>query len=243
MNNKYIIGLVLVLVAFAAGYLFIASSPKPDTLRSSGGDLVYEEDKPYYKITAVYPGGVLRAKDAVEAVIAQFKEDTQVENLTPEDVEVQGLGGERKYTLDITYKKYESPSTYSYAFTIYQDTLGAHPNGFYATLTFDKSGNELMLEDLFQEGSGYLDQLSQLAYEGVVTELEAKTGAAPTEDMFDTARVGTAPSPEALQFFYIEGQTLHLLFPPYQVAAYAAGSFDIAIPLNELADILKPGVI
>ncbi|HEY4501819.1 MAG TPA: RsiV family protein [Candidatus Paceibacterota bacterium] len=104
---------------------------------------------------------------------------------------------------------------------------------------FDLEGNLVTLDQLFAPDSRYLDQLSAAAYPKVVAELAQRAGSTPTPDMLDTVRMGTAPTPEALQFFYLYQGDLHLLFPPYQVASYAAGSFDIAIPLSELSDILK----
>ena len=60
-----------------------------------------------------------------------------------------------------------------------------------------------------------------------------------TPDMEETVRIGTSPTPETLQFFYLDGGALHIIIPPYQAAAYAAGYFDISIPLSSLKDILK----
>jgi hypothetical protein len=217
---------------------------------TEGGDYHYVEDQPYYTVDVTYPSQVSLAPDAATKAertieqaladdISQFKTDGNFANLTTEDVQIQGLGADRKYAFGATYEKYEGGSTVSYVFLVYQDTLGAHPNSFYQTFTFDQNGNELQLADLFKPNSNYLTVLSPLAYQGVVAQLQSKDGAAPSSDELDTARVGTEPSPEALQFYYVDGNTLHLLFPPYQVAAYAAGAFDVAIPMSQLNTILQ----
>lgn len=256
-----IIGAVVVFGAFAAGLsLFgqkkaapagVETSPILGGIATSTNAYEYVEDAPYYTVDAVYPRKTLLMDVAADAKaratmeqsvasdIAQFKTDGNFANLTPEDIQIQGLGDGRKYAMGFSYDEYSSANTVSYVFLVYEDTLGAHPNAFYKTFTFDKQGNQLQLADLFTANSSYLSVLSPLAYTGVVAQLKDKWGSEPDAGMLDTVRIGTEPSPEALQFYYIDSTNLHLLFPPYQVAAYAAGTFDVSIPLSSLAD-LKP---
>jgi hypothetical protein len=228
----------------------VTISPILGATSTEGGDYHYVENKSYYTVDITYPAQLSLATDAsikAERVIeqaladdiAQFKQDGDFANLTPADIQTQGLGGDRKYAFGATYEKYEGTNTVSYVFLVYEDTLGAHPNSFYSTFTFDQNGNLLQLADLFKPSSNYLNVLSPLAYQGVVSQLKAKEGSAPGSDELDTARMGTAPTADALQFYYIDSNTLHLLFPPYQVASYAAGAFDVPIPMSELNNILQ----
>jgi len=212
----------------------------------------YKDVAPGYEITAVYPAKVplpsaeasAKAAATIEAKLAEsiaaFKADAAQMLTAQEIARLQEAGA--SYALGFEYNDYFQEGYHSYVYQVYQDTGGAHPNGFYLTLVFDLEGNLVTLEQLFAPGSRYLDRLSAAVYPKVFDELAERLGQAPTPDMLDTVRVGTAPSPETLQFFYLYQGDLHLLFPPYQVASYAAGSFDIAIPLADLADILAPGV-
>lgn len=178
--------------------------------------------------------------NTLNSVVAGFKQENGLESLTEEDIRIQELGGDRKYVLGGEYEEYKGKNTISYVYRIYTDTLGAHPNHFYLTFIFDQEGNEVVLGDIFISNSEYLTRLSQEAYTRVTEELATRAGGEVYAEMAETVRMGTAPSPEVLQFYYLTETDLHLLFPPYQVAAYAAGSFDIAIPLTDLRDILKP---
>lgn len=255
----YLFGLLaIVAAAFVVWAMFAKPSaigtPEvhvlPATLTPEG-DYQYVEDADYYRIEARYPAHTVLDDTAADklarahietelaAAIAQFKSENRLDILTPEDIQIQGLGGDRRYTLTMEYKTYAGEGTVSYVYSIYMDTLGAHPNGFYRTFVFDKRGGALSLEELFAPGSRYLDRLSAAAYSQVLAQLKQKAGNV-TLQMEEDARMGTEPSPEALQFFYLEDGELHLLFPPYQVAAYAAGSFDAVVSLADLADILKP---
>lgn len=209
------------------------------------GDYKYVEDQPYYTIAATYPAKTalqgdadVKARHTIEQAlsdrIAQFKQNGGFANLTPGDIEMQGLGPERKYALNLEYKAYSGAGYVSYAYTIYEDTLGAHPNAYYLTLVFDKNGNEIALKNLFKNGSDYLARIAGDATVQVKAELTRRLGADPGESFFDE---GTAPKDENFENFVIDGDTMVFLFPPYQVAAYAAGAFQARVPLSELSDI------
>lgn len=256
MNAKQI-GLVLVAIG-AAVIIFgalaqrgpTAQAPARETRVLQGsltpaGDYAYEEHAPYYDIVAAYPaktplsgGADAKARLAIEQAIAdriaEFKQNGDFENLTAEDIELQGIGGDRKYALTLEYKVSQGAGYHSYAYTVYEDTLGAHPNSYYMTLSFDKDGNEVTLTDIFEPGSNYLERISQIATAQVGTELARRLSADPGESFF---REGVAPSAENFQNFYFEGDAIVFLFPPYQVAAYAAGAFQARIPLSELSDV------
>lgn len=263
MTNKQILGALGVLVVLALVFGWLASRTQPAAQEPMAGDestvlkgrlesdqnYHYQETTDGYKIEAVYPAEVplptteagkkaaLTIENKLAEGIAAFKADA-AQMLTPDELERLQQSG-AKYALGFDYTDYAADGYHSYVYQVYQDTGGAHPNGFYLTFVFDLEGNQVSLEQLFAQDSKYLDKLSAEAYPKVVAELASRSGSKPTPEMLETVRMGTAPSPETLQFFYLYEDALHLLFPPYQVAAYAAGSFDIAIPMSELTDILK----
>jgi hypothetical protein len=122
--------------------------------------------------------------------------------------------------------------------------LGAHPNLYYKTFVFDREGNRLALADLFAASStasstGYLSQISGIATAQIKDQLASRLGEAPGGGFFAE---GTAPNPDNFQNFVIDGGDLVFLIPPYQAAAYAAGSFEVRIPLSQLSAALKPGI-
>lgn len=206
----------------------------------------YAESTDLYSIDITYPtapNAVIQARvdEIVREEVDRFKREN-IDLIDAQEADRLRQQG-RHYELIVEHKAFYTRGAFiSYEFDIYLDTGGAHPNAFYRTATFRESGEELLLEDLFVSGAPYLTRLSEEAYPMVVEVLRARVGGEVTPDMEDTVRIGTSPSPEALQFFYLKDGELHLLFPPYQVAAYAAGSFDIAIPLSELQDTLNPEV-
>jgi hypothetical protein len=261
MNSTKIINIVLVvvvLVAIAWGLSFLhAPQPAADQSQhvlsgqlTTEGSYLYSDNAAYYDIEVTYPAhtslsGAADAKarllieQELAADIEQFKSDGNFANLTPEDIQMQGLGGDRKYAYSTEYKEFTSGSTDSFLFTIYEDTLGAHPNGYFKSYVFDQSGKALAINDLFTPGSNYLARLSQASAAQITSQLRDRLGADASSSVFAD---GYAPSEQNFQNFVIDSGTLHIYFPPYQVAAYAAGAFDVAIPLSSLSDILVAGI-
>ena len=238
---------------------YMVSSPAPivpiaDTTATSTAPFVEPEPQmvtengTYYEITAEYPAqtpllegdaaAIARIRHYIDERIAEFKTNGDFENLTAEDVALQGLGGERKYVLGLEYELYTGSSTASYVYTIYEDTLGAHPNAYFRTFTFDLStGAELSLGDLFVPGSTYLSWLSDRTRRDIPHIVQQRSGYLPDAEYLAS---GTEPSPESFQSFYLDAENFVVAFPPYQVGPYALGSILVSIPLRDMAGILAP---
>ena len=255
-----ILGVLIVLGLIFAGIASFTSAPAPvagdksDILGgtlSASGDYQYVEDKPYYRITADYPAttGLQAAADTrvrttieqgLAGEIAKFKNDSGLDLLTAEDARIQGLDGERKYALDMEYTRYVSSSTISYVYEVYADTLGAHPNGYYLTYTFGQDGTQLSLGDVLKNNPNWLEELSLLVSQDITKQLKERLGASlpqGDEGADVTGSIfaeGLAAKEENFANFAVDGDTLAIFIPPYQVAAYAAGSFEVRIPLSEI---------
>lgn len=167
--------------------------------------------------------------------VTQFKTNGNFDHLSAEDITMLGLDQGRKESLQISYLSSASPHTVSYIFNIYEDTLGAHGNTSFKTFTFDtRTGALLSLGDLFIPKAGYLSTLSALSR----TKLPGVIG----KDLADKAMIeaGTAPEEANFSTFFLDEGSLVLMFPPYAVAAYAAGTQTLPLPRASLKSLLKP---
>lgn len=249
-----IIALVVLLVAGGILWLILTRPTLGPggmaTSTPSGGDtamkLHVEDSGPYHEADATYPSltvfkasaGIQADTDAVSLMktfaqkeVARFV-DNNITSLTPEDVRTQGLGGERKYVLDMDYAVFESPATVSYLYHMYADTLGAHPNAYYRTFTFDKkTGEGLHLDDIFVS-ENYVDILSEKSR----ASLKETLGENASTEMLEA---GTTPFADNFQNFYLSDNDFVIVFPPYQVGPYAIGTQEVRIPRSELSFVLK----
>ncbi|MDB5237142.1 MAG: Immunogenic protein precursor [Parcubacteria group bacterium] len=256
--------LVLIFVGLAVWYMATHQAPSafaPGTATSTASGPVTTAAQPgsivdtgqYYQIHAQYPASTILAQTAsVQADAAavsvmksflqneaqNFKENGDFANLTPQDIHMQGLDQGRIYTLDATYKMYRGTHTVSYVYMFAADTLGAHPNEYYKTFTFDTTtGDQLAIGDIFQPNSNYFQLLSarvRADLPAMINKIQA--GAADT----DTINVGTQPITDDFQAWYIDGSSLVILFAPYQVGPYSVGTILDPIPLSTFTNVLKP---
>jgi hypothetical protein len=122
----------------------------------------------------------------------------------------------------------------SVLFTISDYTGGAHPNLYYRTLTFDtRDGHFIDLEDLFIAGSDPLATIFPI----VQADLVAQLGAAADLTWINS---GTGTNFDNYTSFVLTDEAIVFYFPPFQVAAGAAGAFNVEVPLSSIRDIFRP---
>lgn len=228
-----------------------AATTTPSEASSSPVTILHiTESTKYYDIDLTYPSAtplqatnasadraaVATMKDAMQGLATQFK-DNFANNRPVNDLVAPGSADTRKEALTSEYEMYTGARSVSYVFSIYEDTLGAHPNLYFRTFTFDtKTGQEILLGNLFTSSSNYLSTLSARAradVPGIIRKMSGQSGDA------EYIQNGTKPVAESFQSFYIEGKNLVLIFPPYQVGPYALGTVLDPIPLAQLGAALK----
>ena len=117
-----------------------------------------------------------------------------------------------------------------YAVSIYY-AGAAHPNTYSVTFNYDLSKKQMLkLADLFRPGANYLPAISN--YCG--TDLKKTLADAFFED-------GVLAKEENYKNWTLQLDGLQILFDPYQVAPYAAGTQKVVIPLSIIKDMVLPG--
>jgi hypothetical protein len=138
-------------------------------------------------------------------------------------------------SLDVTYEEFEHGAALrSVVFTVSTYTGGAHPNHYYLSTTVDTVADRALTleEDIFQPGADVIAALQPL----VVADLMEQQGESADADWIDT---GTDELTDYVAWA-IDAGNLVLFFPPYQVAVYAFGGFQVRIPVDELAGVTNP---
>lgn len=110
-------------------------------------------------------------------------------------------------------------------------TGNAHPLDIYYTLAYDfKNNKELTLKDLFKADSDCLNIISKFCIDYL-----------SKQEYADSVMIneGTSPKEENYKNFYITKEGIVIIFIPYQVAPYVAGSPQVVIPYDALKDIIK----
>ena len=253
IRNGIIVLLLAVVVGVGGWYVFTHTQSLPHVL-TENGDRLIKEDTDYYTVQVVYPNTTRlstrtdsskqaddRAVAAIEAdmkdTVSLFKNNANKALTTEEKARLAEQ--KVKYSLNIGNHAYNSGSFVSYEFDLFEDTGGAHPINAYKTLVFDLKGNQVKLGDLFTSNE-YLNRIAAEAKKQVEAQLTSRTGG---EDAASALVAdGVAAREENFSNWVDNEGVLTIFIPPYQAAAYAAGSFEVRIPLQDLKDILKPGI-
>ena len=230
-NRLWVVALFLFFIALLVSWA-LSRYPRTPSVEPPSGR--YAEQTGSYDILAEYATSTplvlvgAAADAAAVATMHRFVTDSVAEFKS---------GGviDRQQTLQILYLTATGQRTVSYIYTVYADTGGAHGNTYFRTFAFDTAtGEELTLADFFLPGAEYLARLSTIS--------RARLPAIIGEDFVNQEMLDAGTTPDGANFerFFIGGSTMGILFPPYQIAPYAAGPQTLPIPLAELADILKP---
>jgi hypothetical protein len=239
-----------IVFALTASFVYPVKTHVLSGMPAADGAWEHSESGQYYTVDVKVParmplrtwffsGADRKVRFAIEQFfvnqIQRFKTESGAETINITDNPwMEG----RKYAYKVGYQEYASPHFVSYRFDIYEDTGGAHPNVYYKTFVFDRRSKEVPLSALFMPGSDYLTILSRKATASITEELQNRRGG--THDPLFAE--GLAPKEDNFQNFVLDGETLRLFFPPYQVASYAAGTFEVSIPFSDLQDIIRPDI-
>jgi hypothetical protein len=145
------------------------------------------------------------------------------------------------WTLYVDYETFPvSPELVSLKFRVETYTGGAHGIAAFKTFIFDLAENRLLtLDDLFLPDVDPLATVAPLVHDLALAQLDEMGGMSDA----DWIATGTEPLPENYQSYVLTDDSLVFFFPPYQLAAYAAGTQTISVPLSEIADALNPAFV
>jgi hypothetical protein len=237
MKKRLISGCVVAALVFAVG-LPRAAAQEDDCLQK-GGMWDATQQKCLINVNAVikidYP--LALAKTAfIGQVVDQFMADQRVAFLSP-------LTEDRLYyspgplTLQIDYATSNfSDRIVNLIFTVYAFEGGAHGLTTTTTYTFNLAQQRVLsLSDLFVPGSDPLSVIGPL----VEADLDARL-TTDLANLTDTNWIhqGTGENLDNYKSWTITPDSLTFYFDPYQVAAYAAGTQTVTIPLAQLSAIL-----
>ena len=131
------------------------------------------------------------------------------------------------YTLDITYKNFYDQKYDSYLFLVTTYTGGAHPNTTFWTLNLNRETNTLLtIDSLVEKNPRFLNKVSLL----IRKKLLLNSKIVNTTMMMEK----TKPIKENFTKVIITNSGFYFFFPPYQIAPYSSGSFEVFLEKESL---------
>lgn len=140
-----------------------------------------------------------------------------------------------KYEFKADYEVNESDDILGIHLIVHEYTGGAHYIREDKSYYYDKNEDKIVSIIDFLKDEKSLDKLSNMAYYYVMKYSEDNN----LEFDQDMAKFGLTSDANNFEHFNFVDEGLEFIFPPYQVAYYAAGEVKILIPYAELEGIIK----
>ena len=208
----------------------------PKVIRENNKEGKYTVNVEYPQIEgdSRFDGFNQQARAMISKDVAAFK----AAEGSPSEEETTLADEAKTSTLEIGYNiRLATDDLISVEFSEGQYSRGAaHGNSFTVVLNYDtKNKRKLVLADLFQAKSNYLNVIS--AY--CIKDLQDQS---KKNDMLtaDQIKEGAGPRSENYGAWTLTRKGLWITFDPYQVAAYAAGPQHVLVPYSALKSIVKP---
>jgi hypothetical protein len=118
----------------------------------------------------------------------------------------------------------------------------AHPNAFFETYNFALLEHLylLKLEDYFTDIGTALKRISDLCIAQFCRDFWSRIGEKPDESQLKWFRDGANADLDNFGAFNVGSDHFTFLFSPYQVSAYALGTWSVDVSFYDLLDVMKP---
>lgn len=118
----------------------------------------------------------------------------------------------------------------------------AHPNSHFETYNYllENRIYPLKLSDFFTDMRAAMKIINKCCIDQLSKEYFNRTGEKPDAEQLNWFEKGSGADENNYSAFNIQADGLMFIFPPYQVAAYALGSWHVAVSYYELLDLLRP---
>lgn len=204
-----------------------ADKPAPEAGWGSVKEKSVTEKSDFMEITAAYPAFSNAKIDSavktfIDSSVASFKEENKESY----------PGQPAPYSIGTTYETVKSDEYLSVIMRVSTYTGGAHGNLFVKTFVFDQEGNQYSIGSFFDPGSNYLSKLSELSRQQLSENEE-----------LSFYKEGTEAVSANFEAFYITSDgKLTIIFQPYSVGPWVAGTPEVSLDWNSFGTITNEQV-
>ena len=231
--------------SFAAVFACLALAATP----ALGADYDKTEKSPLYELRLRVPAAAMAIPLLRDRVLALYKADAdQAKHDAKEDK--ADNPSFNPYAIDTTWRiTFENDAVISLSGETYADTGGAHPNGGFQSLVWDKKvGRAVPIEALFapDQVKPALIAIADAASRAWAKTYTQRSGQKPGPEA-DVAKDGIGPDAEKLKTYaltYAKGQSsangIVLLYGAGQVWPHVLGDFRLSVPASVFVKYLAP---
>ncbi len=227
MNNAYIILLINLFCLVFCGDINIEKKADGSVFSNSKIEYtnrVINEDNKYYNFDLRYP--FFSGDDAqfinseIKDYLNEIKEPYNQKNIAEIKAVVNASDSNSKYEETLFYQVYQSGSLLSVVFENNSYTLGAHGNTSYYSININLDKSKRF---------NIVDYFNQLKLNRVKINKEIPQYFVNTDSCFSML-----PTIDSNSVFSVQDDSLYVFYAPYELGAYACGTYSLVLPLNKL---------
>jgi len=230
-NKKNLIYVLVFVLAFAFLSVPTSYASSSANIKSKKSSVLIEKSTATLELKVNYP------------IIGQAAIDKDIKSYITKTISDFGPGeklnaGKNGLYIDYQLSKYKSDYL-SVRFYIYTFTGGAHGAQNVVFKNYNlKTGKIISYADIFNDSYNYLEAFWRNAEPQIIFALK-KDGWGNDEQAKSWIREGCRPNADNYANFYLTDAGLVIYFGQYQVAPYAAGTFETPIKWNKFGTNLK----
>jgi hypothetical protein len=205
------------------------------------------EQTPLYTLHLKAPAVAMAIPPLKDQILALYQSDAE-ETKKQAQEDKDGNPEFHPYQVDTVWRvTFDSAAVLSLSGETFADTGGAHPNGAFQTLVWDKQANRIVpIEALFapEQAKAALAAIGDAAAKAWVKTYTQRSGDKPDADLPGDA---IGPEPDKLKNYaltYAKGQTnangIVLLYGAGQAWPHVLGDFRLSVPAGVFAKFLAP---
>ena len=242
MNKKTLIIILIILLVATSGFFIYRnwlikvfsdyqSQVNLSQITPEINDVLISEDNDKYEIDVKYPTfkGLPNSDSLNEFLGEKFQNNVNVFKADVDENSIEEVGVPSQLQIGYEVVFFTSNAVSVRFNTLYYVAGMAHPNAYYESLNYDfNNGKEILISDLFNLGSDYLAELSNISRDTLKKQIEV-------DYYFDDFVIpGTEAVEENFTVFNFDKEKLMITFNPYQVGPWALGAQFVEIPFSQL---------
>ena len=216
---------------------------------ASGYDQTEETD--LYTLRLRIPAAVMSVAPLRRDIMARFKlaadqtKKNAIESKKEQPGELPRLILDTRWQVTFDHTAVLSVSGYSY-----EAQGGAHPNGYFEAIVWDKKAHRTVpIDALFKknQAENALQAIATAAQQSWISIYKKQSGETPSKDLLEQSKLGITPTAKAMKNYaltHAQGQAtangIVLLYGEGEIWPHVLGDFRLSVPVSVFSQYLKP---
>ena len=210
-----------------------------------------KDETDLYTLRLRVPAEVMSIEPLKRDIITRYKKAADQTKANAVESKKERPGEFRRLALDTRWQvTFDNAAVLSVSGYSYEDQGGAHPNGYFEAIVWDKKAHRAVpIDTLFNknQAANALQAIATAAQKSWISIYKKQSGETPSQDLLEQSKLGITPTAKAMKNYaltHAKGQAsvngIVLLYGEGEIWAHALGEFRLSVPVAVFSQYLKP---